>query len=519
MPNIQGGKERVLDLRDVEYIKKLYEEDGVSLREIAKRTKHDFRTVRKYAYCNDWSPPVKLAVISDTYPVLGPYIPIIDEWLESDKKEPRGQRHTIKRVFDRLKKEHSYKGSYSTVKRYVNLKKEMGKKVKEGYLPIAQPPAHAQADFGEFKYYDGAGHPHKGHYLVVSFPYSNSGWIQVFPAENQECLLTGLQRIFRHIGGCPALIRFDNMSTAVVEVLKAGERILTEGFRRFKLHYRFDAVFCNPGKGNEKGNVECKVGYSRRNMLVPVPMITCFDEFNAELLSLCDTDGQREHYKKEKLHSELWHEERAKLLTLPQNEYDVFRYESLVVNSYGFVVIDTVKYGLSPEMSGIIVQAKIYFDKVEVYHDKNLLKTFVRSYKRNDEVYDWRIYLPSLSKKPGAIPYTRFFNQMPKLWQGHLQSLNNRGRKSALMVLSEIISDGNDDLCDDALELAADAGRTDADSIRQCYYLISKQEHHPKPLDFVSNPPKSGYEPNLIVYDELYGNHGKGDNHGKGGDE
>jgi transposase len=488
----------------IEYIKDLYENGGLSLREIAKQTKHDFRTVQKYAYRDNWNPPVEPKLESEDYPVLGEHIKTINRWLENDKSEPRKQRHTIQRIYDRLKKDHDYEGSYSTVKRYVALKKEKDKKVIEGYLPIAQPPGHAQVDFGKFKFYDGTGSARNGYELVVTFPYSNAGWMQVFPSENQECLLTGLKRIFIHIGGVCVQARLDNMTAAVVEVLKGSERVLCEGFIRFKLHYRFKTVFCNPAKGNEKGNVENKVGYVRRNMLVPVPTITDFDGFNEELLKCCDENHARNHYRHGKIISKLWEEEKSHLLKLPEYEYDVFRYESLTVNKSGFIVIDTVRYGLSPEMAGTIVQAKIYFDKVEVYHDRCLLKTFVRSYEKNSEVCDWREYLGALTRKPGAVPHTRFFDQMPKLWQQYLVESDNRERKSALLLLMEIVEDGNECLCDEALELARDNGRTDADSIRQCYYMIAKEEYHPSPLALSSDPPQSGYAPDLTVYDRLF---------------
>lgn len=91
--------------------------------------------------------------------------------------------------------------------------------------------------------------------------------------------------MFEHIGGVPPRLRFDNLSTAVVKVLEGGELELTDGFRRFMLHYRFRAEFCNPAAGNEKGNVENKVGYSRRNAFVPVPTVTSFEEFNECLKS------------------------------------------------------------------------------------------------------------------------------------------------------------------------------------------------------------------------------------------
>ena len=142
----------MLRMTHIEYIKDLYEKEGLSLREIARQTKRDFRTVQKYAYQNNWNPPVEPKMDAEDYPVMGAYIETINEWLEHDKSEPRKQRHTVQRVFDRLQKEHGFKGSYSAVKRYVNRKKAKDKKQSEGFLPIAQPPGHAQIDFGRFKY-------------------------------------------------------------------------------------------------------------------------------------------------------------------------------------------------------------------------------------------------------------------------------------------------------------------------------------------------------------------------------
>ena len=131
----------------------------------------------------------------------------------------------------------------------------------------------------------------QAHALTISFPYSNMAYTQVFPSQNQECLLTGMKHIFEYIGGVPARIKADNMTTAVAQVLEGTERILTDGFARFMLHYRFEADFCNPASGNEKGNVENKVGYSRRNFFVPVP-VTDFDAYNEQLFKLCEEDGR-----------------------------------------------------------------------------------------------------------------------------------------------------------------------------------------------------------------------------------
>jgi len=489
----------------VEYIKDLYENEGKSLREIARITEKDFRTVQKYAYRNNWSPPLEAELNPEDFPVLGSYIPVISEWLEHDGREPRKQRHTVKRMYDRLQKEYGFTGSYSSLRRYVKRKKEQMKKYRESFLPLAHPPGNAQVDFGEFKYYNALEQPQKGHALIVSFPHSNTGWMQVFPSENQECLLTGLKRIFYHTGGIPVRVRCDNMTTAVAQILEGTERSVTDGFYRFMLHHRFKADFCTPGKGNEKGNVENKVGYTRRNMLVPVPVISDFDAFNTELLNRCDEDHNREHYERGVLIRELWAEEKSHLLTLPEYEYEVFSYGSLKADSYGFIRIDTTKYGLSPELSGRTVQVKIWFNKIEVYYERSLMKTFRRSYERNGEDCDWKDYLPSLVKKPGATEHTRFFNQMPKLWQGYLQSIRGKEKKSALLLLSEIIRDGNEALCDDALELAYEYGKPDSDNIRQCYLFIAKPEQHPHPLKLSVESPLLNYRPDLSVYDELTG--------------
>ncbi len=494
----------------VDYIKDLYENKELSLREISRRTGLSFQTVQKYAYQEDWSEDQLPNIEPQSYPILGDFIPIIDQWLDEDRKIPRKQRHTIQRIFNRLRDEKEYKGSYTTVKKYVRKKKYVDRVTKGGYLPLAQPSGQGQVDFGEFLYYDSHGSEQTGYALTISFPHSNKGYTQAFPSQNQECLLVGMQRIFERIGGVPTCLRFDNMTTAVSQVLKGTERVLSDGFLRFKLHYRFQAEFCNPAAGNEKGNVENKVGYSRRNAFVPVPTITSFDAFNEHLFDWCEQDAQRIHYKHQVSIEELWQQDKESLLALPQYPFAVFRYESMTVNKYGFATIDTNKYGLDPSLSGTQVQAKIYFDQVEFFHDHTIIGRYQRSYGRNEEHYDWTRYVTALSQKPRAVRNTRFFNQMPPLWQQHLHQAQGTARKSALQLLSEIVQDGNATLCDEVLELAHENGRTDADSVRQCYYMIAKKEHRPEPLTLDIATPDLHYTPNLSAYDGLMG----GDLHG-----
>lgn len=368
----------MIKLAQKEYIKHLYEVEEKSLREISDICELNFRTVQKYANQYDWNVAEK-EISKENYPVLGDYIDTIDAWLANDAKEPRKQRHTIRKIHSRLVREEGFEGSYSSVKKYVRKKKAADKRKKDATLPLEHNKAHAQIDFGEFKYYDAFENGCFGYYLAISFPYSNAGFVQVFKSQNQECLLEGMKRIFSHIGGVPRFLKADNMTTAVSKVLPEGQRELSEGFRRFMLHYRFQSEFCNPAAGNEKGSVENKVGYSRRNFLVPVPTITDFETFNKELLTICDGDLDREHYKKPFTQKDLWLEEQQELLHLPENEYTVFRYQTVRIDNNGFVKVDTNRYGVSPELCNETAQLKIYYDKVEIYHERSLLKTYEKS--------------------------------------------------------------------------------------------------------------------------------------------
>lgn len=213
-------------MAQINHIKDLYENEDLSLREISRKTGHSFKTVQKYAYQSDWSEDNLPNTEPQGYPVLGDFIPVIDEWLEDDRKIPRKQRHTVWRIFCRLRDEHSFSGSYSSVKRYVRKRRFVMNSPNGGYLPLEHALGSGQVDFGEHIYYDGAGQQQNGYALTISFPNSNKGYTQTYPSQNQECLLEGMKRVFEHIGGVPPRLRFDNMSTAVVQCLRAPSEFL-----------------------------------------------------------------------------------------------------------------------------------------------------------------------------------------------------------------------------------------------------------------------------------------------------
>ena len=176
---------------------------GVSWRRIAKEVGVSRQTVRKYAQMEDCSPepPMRPAAVSK----LDPYKPLIDKWLEADRFMPRKQRHTARRVYDRLVEEQGFDGSYQIVQRYVKRWRQEHRLPGDGYLELEWSPGVMQADFGLAQAVV-AGSRTDVHCLVASFPYSNMRYAVALPGENAECVCEGLLEVFEHIGAVPPVL-------------------------------------------------------------------------------------------------------------------------------------------------------------------------------------------------------------------------------------------------------------------------------------------------------------------------
>jgi hypothetical protein len=188
--------------------------------------------------------------------------------------------------------------------------------------------------------------------------------------ETKECLCEGLQRIFEFIGGVPIRILFDNMSSAVVHIEADGARKLTEQFVRFTMHHRFKAEFCNPDSPREKGNVENKVGYIRRNYLLPPPKIDNLDEFNQQLPERCMGDLNREHYVKKEQISELFNAEQKALIPLPSERFRVFELAKVKTDKYSFIHFDRNQYSTSPEYTECEMWLEIGTSELRILNKK-----------------------------------------------------------------------------------------------------------------------------------------------------
>jgi transposase len=502
----------MLKMTEITDLRKMYFEDGENISQIRKKTGFARKTIRKIINKQDWNDPVQPHISKDSK--LDKFKSQIDQWLVADKKMRKKQRHTAKRVYDRLTEQYKKKFdcSYRTVAKYVAREKQSLYANKQNFLPLEHQPGEAQIDFGKAEFIENK-KSYYGSYLNVSFPYSNAGFLQLFKGENFECLAEGLGNIFKHINGVPHRQWYDNMSTAVNKILKGGKRDLTSSFIKLKEHYCFNAVFCNRNAGNEKGNVENKVGYLRRNFLVPKPEFKNLAEYNKQLLQRCERDLNRIHYRKERLISELFKEDLLHCNLLPHMSFKSQTYEAVLVDSYGKFTLEKGKHSYSsmPRFAGArITICKTASEVLILDKEMNVVVTHKRLYgKQQQESMDWMPYLKQLSRKPAALKYTGIYELLPNQVTDWLDKQDNADRGKALKLLYDLTSESSFSVAVDALQTALDYNSSDPESIIAVHARLINHTPVLPPIALPSSVPAiPAAKPDIMQYDKLFFNTG-----------
>jgi len=494
----------MLTMDQIQNIRFLRNFKGLSLRSVVRETGHHFETVRKYAVKDDFN--LQLREKQHRKGKLEPYKELIDQWLKDDFYARSKQRHTAKRIYDRLKElyKDDFDVSDRSVRKYVAKRRLELQGADSGHLPLDHSPGEAQVDFGAAQFYE-RGTLYDGFYLVLSFPYSNAGYLQVFKSENQECLLEGLKNIFEYIGGSAREIWFDNPSTIVNAIRRDGERDLNQGFQRFMLHYNFTSNFCNLNSGHEKGNVENKVGYTRRNHLVPIPEFNDIRDFNRQLLTQCDHDMQRNHYKKNGTIAQLFEKDKKALHPLPPVPFEVFRLELVKADNYGKVKHNNKRYSSSPAYAGRQLWLKAGAFEVILLDDK--YKEIIRHsrlYGRQTESMQWAPYLELMARRPRAVKYTGFFKELPVQLQDYLEQCDLTAKKAALQVLARMVKSSDLATATTAFTDTLKRGLSDPDSIWSNYIRLTSGSYE---MELTELPPKvpelSPYQIDTSIYDLL----------------
>jgi transposase len=370
-------------------------------------------------------------------PKLGPWLGIIDQILEDDKTQHKKQRHTAKRIWDRLKAEHAFKGGYTVVKDYV---REARLRHKEVFVPLAHPPGDAQSDFGEALVVIG-GVEQKAHFLCMDLPQSDDSFVVAFPAENTESFLEGHNRAFAHFGGVPRTILYDNTRIAVAQITGDGERRPTEAFSELQSHYLYAAKFGRPGKGNDKGKVEGLVGYARRNFMVPVPRAATWEELNAHLREECQKRRERKLWGNKETIAERFERDKEQLLPLPAAPHEACQKRTTRVSSQALVRYETNDYSVPVEYGHRQVLVKAFVWEVVISAASEVIARHPRSYGREEMIFDPLHYLALLEQKTNALDQAAPLQgwQLPEQF-GELRRqmearLGKRGRREYVQVL------------------------------------------------------------------------------------
>jgi transposase len=336
-------------------------------------------------------------------PTLGPFLPVIHQILEADRQAPRKQRHTARRIFDRLREEHGYTGCESIVRAAVA---DWKKTTAEVFVPLAHPPGEAQVDFGHAEVVIAGGRVTAA-FFVMTLPHSDAFFVRAFPKECTESFQDGHVRAFEYCGGVPTRISYDNSKVAVAAITGARGRTPTREFLRLASHFLFGYRFCRVRRPNEKGHVEAMVGFARRNFMVPVPEADSWEALNAELARRCRDDLARRVRGKEQPKAELLAAERASLRPIPGNAFEARRVELAQANSLSLVRFDGNDYSVPTAYAHQAVTVVGGLDEVRLVCRDRLVARHRRHWGKEHVTFDPVHYLALLERKPGAFDHAR----------------------------------------------------------------------------------------------------------------
>lgn len=420
-------------------------------------------------------------------PKLGPWLGVIDAILNDDKQRPPKQRHTSKRIFERLKEEHGFTGGYTIVKDYVRTATLRGQ---EMFVPLMHPAGEAQVDFGEALVVI-AGVEQKAHYLVMDLPQSDDCFVAAFPAETTEAFLEGHVRAFAYFGGVPTRILYDNTRIAVAKRLGGEERQRTRAFSELQSYYLFADKFGRPAKGNDKGKVEGLVGYARRNFMVPIPRVSSWQELNAHLEQQCRKRRERRLRGHSETIGERFERDRAALLPLPAAPYEACEKISTRVSSVSLVRYRSNDYSVPTQYGHRQVWVKGYVHEVVIASGSEVIARHERSYEREVVVFDPLHYLALLEQKTRALDQAaplagwrlpESFVQLRRLLEARLRKHGSREYVQVLRLLETFNIVEVTLAIEDALQL----GTISFDAVR--HLLLCRIERRPPRLDMENYP-------------------------------
>jgi transposase len=497
-----------------EEIRREYEFGVASIAGVARKFGVHRRMVREAI---ERSVPLRLPAKERARPTIGPVARFIDEILEADRQAPRKQRHTAHRIWVRITRERSsYPIAESTVRRYVRQRKRtLGLRVMaEAFVP----QQYAWGDEAQVDWYEADvdldGERVTLQVFAMRSMASGAAFHRAYRRATQQAFLEAHELGFQYLGGPFRRLRYDNLGSAVKKILRGFRREETARFVAFRSHWSFEASFCTPGEGHEKGGVEGEVGYFRRNHFVPVPVARDLEALNAMLLAGCREDEARMIDGREQTVGEALAIERPHLLPMARAGFDLVEVSFGEVNGLGCVKVRTNAYS-APLLPGTQAQIKLSAATVEVWYAGHCVARHERSYGRHQQVLDLEHYLDVLEHKPGAFAGSKPLEQWRRagrwpvsydqFWSGLMK---RHGRQDGTRAMIELLQLGRRlgyARLRRAIESALELGCADAAAVQHLMATDGLVHQRPSLLVEVGSL-LSQYErplPQMHVYDDL----------------
>jgi transposase len=483
---------------------RLAHRDGMSIRQIATTLHHSRRKVREVLaqpqptpYTRTKPPPA---------PVLGSFHQAIDAILAADEDAPPKQRHTAMQIFRRLRDEHAYTGGYDQVRRYVS-KHRLGHK--ETFIPLAHDPGvRLEADFGHI-YVDFPDGRRLVPVLIAAWAYSNYGFALALPTERTEAILAGMVAAFTFFGCVSREVWWDNPKTVVRLIFKGRQRRPNDYYQALASHYRFEALFCMPARGNEKPHAETRVRVLQQQWATPVPRVADLDALNGHLRQCAVAELNRTVAGYEESIGQRFERDRARALPLPEHAFDPCIQTAAVVDKYQTVQFDNNRYSVPRACAYRVVTVKGYVDRVEVADGRVVVARHRRSYGRNEQLLDPLHYLATLGRKPAALDHAPVMRdcKLPGSFATLRDALEQRhgptaGARQYIRVL-QLLAEHPLARVQQAVEACSDLVAAQAERIAQMVVRLAEREAGVPASGGTATPEIQVPRPDLGRFDQL----------------
>jgi len=440
--------------------------EGLSIREIARRTGLSRNTIRKYLASGDLEPrypsrvsPSKLDAFKET----------LANWLAREAAAGRKRRRSLKQLYADLVA-LGYHGSYDRVAAFARgwrrREQESARSAGKGtYVPLQFAPGEAfQFDWSEDWAVIGG---ERTKLMVAQFRlcHSRAFVLRAYPLQTHEMLFDAHNHALGMLGGVARRGIYDNMRTAVDRVGRGKVREVNARFRAMVNHFLFEAQFCNPAAGWEKGQVEKQVQDARRRLWQVAPAFASLAALNAWLSARCMALWQELPHPEQPARTiaAVWAEERGQLLPMPA-PFDGFVEHAKRVSPTCLVAFERNRYSVPASFANRPISLRVYAERLVMVAEGQVIAEHPRHFARNHERpgctrYDWRHYLAVVQRKPGALRNGAPFATLPEGFRRLQAVLLKRpgGDREMVEILALVLHhDEQAVLC--AVELALESG-------------------------------------------------------------